>query len=359
MIRRSLVLACCVLISLLLVAGVSPALAETSKTSETSKTYEIEGGKLRIALAPDWPAVMVGEPLYLSLGIENLGSHAIWYGDGSTRNPLGRPDFLTLEVEGEDGGVLPVVDPGPSFGGRYGRRTLKPGERQTKRLFLPHWASIETPGAYTITCRRTYEFYDAADAETTRTLDVALSTAITVDPHDPAKIPAVLDRWSRPLRGPDTDAASEATRALSVITDPRVITPLQMGIRSGHYGIMFPCIRALAKFEEEEALAGLERAMHLQTADLKGMPNPVTAAQLLSNLRSGAAGTMAQSRHPQARALLRSFEEDPDPSVRLNVVHAAGAHGEAEDVALLERRKADANELVRGEAERYLRLLTR
>jgi len=344
-------------VRVLLLAGALLAAAGSAR----AETFEVDGRKVRVRLDADWPAAMVGEPLFLSLTIENLGSEDLWYGDGFTRNSLGRPDFIRVETVRDDGTVLPVPDAGPGFGGAYGARCLRTGERQAKRLFLPHWAHVMEPGAYTLTCSRTWEFYDTEPGAGSRkpdaTLDVRLSTRVEIAPWDPAKVPAMLDRWAWAVRGPSTDAAHEAVQCLCEVDDARVITLLESGIVSGYYDIAMPCIGALAKFEDDAALSGLKLAMKLDAARLKDVADPVTAAALLRNLRGAGAGALARSRNPDAGAVLRTFEEDPDPRVRLNVVHAAGRAGTPGDRELLRRRTQDPDELVRGEAERYLALL--
>lgn len=326
------------------------------------ETYEVEGGAIRVELVPDWTAAMVGEPLYLSLVVENVTSRDLFYRDGSTRNRLGRPDFLEVTTVRSDGLRAEVPDAGPSFGALYGRFRLRPGERRAKRLFLPSWAVITEPGTYTVTCRRAYDLFDGTGDDTAQwppaqSVAVSVRTTITIDPADPAKVPAMLGRWEPYLRGPDTDAAEEAARALALVTDPRAVPLLETGVASGYYGIMERCLGALAKFEGDLALAGIEMGLDAKAADLKAVSNDEAALSLAANLHHAAALALSRSRNPRALGILRGLADHPESAVRLTVVQTFGGRGFAEDVELLRRFVEDGDERVRGEAKRYLEKL--
>ncbi len=325
-----------------------------------AETYEIDGGKIRVRLVPDWNAAMVGEPLYLSLTIENLTSKDLFYGEGHTRNSLGRPDFIELTTVDTNGVQAEIPDPGPCFGGIFGPRRLKPGERHTKRLFLPHWAVITKPGTYTLTCKRAFEFFEGHGdhrQKPVRTVETSEVVTLTIDPLDSAKVPAMIQRWERVMRAGNGDASEEAARALAHITDPRVLPALDWGTASGRYSLIFTCVRACAKFEEDLALLIIKDVMRIPVKAIKNASNAEVAQRLVMNLRHAAAHALGVSRHPKALEVLRTFADDPQYEVRLDVVQRFGKRGTAKDIELLRSMKDDEHPTIRSEVERYLKMI--
>jgi hypothetical protein len=341
------------------IAGLVVALLPDAGRAES---YEVDGGRVEVRLVPDWPSAMVGEPLYVSLAIENLTDRDVLFGDGWTRNAMGRPDFVELATIAEDGTVLEVPDPGPSFGGKRWVRKIAPGERHVHRLFLPHWAVFREPGTYTLRCRRSYDFFAEADdpqrhRPPARSVPVDLSAQLVIRPANPAAVPAMIERWSRLLRTSNHDAASEAARALAHVDDPRVIPALVSGIQKGNYDILSTCLRALSKFDHDEALHGIRLGL-AATADTfsRQATTPEGAAGLVKHVRHTAAIALAESRHPKAGESLLSLRRDAQSDIRLTVVHALGARRAPEDVAMLREMASDEDAVVRGEVERYLAL---
>jgi HEAT repeat protein len=122
------------------------------------------------------------------------------------------------------------------------------------------------------------------------------------------------------------------------------------------YDLKSHALDRLSRLEGDAALEGLRIGMTTKGDDIGNCATAAVAASCAENIRGGAAGALARSPHPQAKALLLSMEEDPAMSVRLTVVQAAARMNTPESLAVIERRTHDSDETVRGEAARLLEL---
>jgi len=176
------------------------------------------------------------------------------------------------------------------------------------------------------------------------------------EPLDAATLGPLIDQLGARMLGANWDDSEEAVRQLSLIDDPRVVPWYVKAMRTDSYDLKSHALERLARLEGDAALLGLRIGMTTQGGDIGNCATAAGAASCAENIRGGAAGALARSPHPQAKALLLSMEEDPAMSVRLTVVHAAARMNTPESLALLERRAKDSNATVRGEAARLLEL---
>jgi hypothetical protein len=169
----------------------------------------------------------------------------------------------------------------------------------------------------------------------------------------------LIRRLGLKLVGGNRSESQEASRALSLIADERVIPWYVKAMDTNDYDLKFAALDRLSKFQGDEALAGLKKGMTTQGADI-GIPIADAAGRrdLAENVRHAAAGALAGSPHPDARRLLLTMWNDPSRGVRITVLHALGEMKTEESLALLRRMTEDSDEMVRGEARRYLALRT-
>lgn len=151
----------------------------------------------------------------------------------------------------------------------------------------------------------------------------------------------------------------ESHRALADIHDERTIPLFLQALHTSDYSLKFIALDALSKFNNDQALAGLEEGMRTTADDLQNMTTREVASQSADGIRHAASVGLSRSPHPKALPFLLEQMNDPYFGVRLSVVHALGSRVKA-DVALpkLEVMTRDSNSMVSSEASRYLAILS-
>jgi hypothetical protein len=173
---------------------------------------------------------------------------------------------------------------------------------------------------------------------------------------DPGVVGPAIDRLGKLMLAQSGRDSEAATRELSLIDDPRVVPWYAEAVKTRSYSLKFEALSRLSRFEGEEALEGIKIGMATRGADIANTANATLAAGSADNIRHSAAIALARSPHPKAKALLLSMENDPAVAVRLTVAQTAARMDTLESLALLKRRKADADATVRTEAARLLKL---
>jgi hypothetical protein len=322
--------------------------------------YQAGPWQVDVTVVPDKPAILLGEPTSLSYVVRNLSSEdlQILVG-GDYENELGRPSSFQVRVMRSDGTWVEQPKVGFSAGGLVGPKPLPAGGTYAFRLFLPHWATFEIAGSYTITCRRTLQLLRAgsgADFAKQEIRDVATEakTKIEIEPPDPAALGRLIDEYGETmLRARGEKEGDDAVLALSWIDDPRVVPYFRRALAIRSYTIKFIALHALGKFPTDEALAALQAAMKTKAADLD-YPNAEQAARSAASLRAAAAGALGRSKHPKAREFLLTQRNDEAEDVRLVVLHVVATLPAAEAVPILQEMARDQSPRVREEAQRYL-----
>jgi HEAT repeat protein len=195
--------------------------------------------------------------------------------------------------------------------------------------------------------------------EKTTDVPVEASTQLTVVAPDDSRMGVLIDALGSRMLDVRSDASEEAIRYLTAIEDKRVIPFFNEAATSNNYGLRFAALNALAKFGSDDALQGIRKGMTTRASEM--MANATTeevARQLAANLRHAAAVALSNSPHPQAKRLLLSMWDDPYYGVRIDVLHALGKMDTPESLEMLWKMADDANEIVRNEALRYLKLRT-
>jgi HEAT repeat protein len=154
----------------------------------------------------------------------------------------------------------------------------------------------------------------------------------------------------------DSRVAEEAERALSLIDDPAVIPWYIRALDSNRYHMKFRAIDQLGRFDSDEAFDALKKSLTTQPSDFGDTASPSVAPDLVHNIRVAAVQRLSRCPHRDAKKYVLSLWNDPDPSVRIDVLHLLGKMGTPEALQLLKKMSTDGNELVRSEAARYLKL---
>ena len=318
---------------------------------------------LTVRLVPEKRVITLGEPLYLEFVVRNRSRINLQTIEGGNqRNRLGRFDDYKLTAVDAQGKALPVIDSSPSFGGKSWVTGIPGGGTYSRRLFLPHWVKLEKPGRYTITGKRKYKIRRRAKnswfGKSGKMVQVEAKTTITVTAPSPRKLGALIEKLGRGLLGKDGNIRFQNLRTLSAINDRRVVPWYLKALGSSNYGLKSAALRELSRFNSDAALEGLKRGLKTRGRDLDGGTTGKWADRLAANLRLTSVASLARSKHPGAWKLLGSLRRDPDHQVRLTVLHAFARQKKSGFLGYIRELTGDQNGLVRGEARRYLKLLT-
>jgi hypothetical protein len=332
-------------------------------TPAMAATYQAGPWPLEVTLRPEKPRILLGEPTWVSFRVKNLSRDRLQIlVGGDYENELGRPASFQVRVRRSDGRWVDQPKAGFSTGGLIGPQQLPAGETYVFRLFLPHWATFEIPGTYTISCRRNLQVMPAeigAGFTQHPTSDVMTEAQATleVEPRDPAALGRLIDDYGETmLRAKDGAAGDDAVLALSWIDDPRVVPYFSRALSIRSYTHKFVALHVLGKFATDEAFAALQAGMKTGAADLDSASGE-QAVRSAANLRTVAAIALRRSRHPKARDFLLAQRSDDAEGVRITVLHTLGAMPPAEAAPLLQEMADDPSPRVREEARRYLKQL--
>jgi hypothetical protein len=171
-----------------------------------------------------------------------------------------------------------------------------------------------------------------------------------------ARAKARINELGPRLLDKDSRVAEEAERALSLIDDPAVIPWYIRALDSNRYHMKFRAIDQLGRFDSDEAFDALKKSLTTQPSDFGDTASPSVAPDLVHNIRVAAVQRLSRCPHRDAKKYVLSLWNDPDPSVRIDVLHLLGKMGTPEALQLLKKMSTDGNELVRSEAARYLKL---
>ena len=319
-----------------------------------------------VTLAPDKPAIMLGEPAWLSFTVKNLSSEnlQILVG-GDYGNELGRPSSFAVKTTRKDGKWVSQPDAGLSTGGLIGPKDLPAGGSYVFRLFLPHWATFAETGTYTIACERTLQLLrpvgDAAEWRKRPTADVVTNARATliVQPRDAEKMGRLIAELGEAMvRAEGNRPGDEPTIMMSWIDDPRVVPYFRRALAIRSYALKFIAVQVLARFATEDALDGLKSAAQTGPADFDPASGEA-ASELAAKIRVTTAGALARSKHPRALAFLATLHRDPLEDVRMTVLHALARMPTDEALPLVQEMTRDSSARVSEEAKRLLTALWR
>lgn len=332
------------LLSLFLLGGFEAA----GRTTRADGEHQIE-----IRLKPDKETLMLGEPTFLSFEVENLSSQDLCLGvGGDYRNNLGRPDSFKVSVTGQDGKAVPQPEV-IGLGGFSGCARVPARGTHVIKLFLPHWATFEEVGAYTVNVRRRMAFFNyepkpAVFPDPDFVLQADVSAHVYVFPYDDNKMGEVISSLGSAMLDVDKPGAVDSAQSLAYIGDRRAIKffaralekfgKFEFGLGADEYPVSSRAVAALARFNDDAALEALEAAI--------GSPS--------NDTRLDVASAFANSEHPKAAGLLLKMQDDSYWFVRLRVAQGLSKVESAESLAALRKLLKDENEDVRKAAREGL-----
>lgn len=340
----------------------SPPPAEVPKTD-----YRINGWPLKLTLVPEKSEVMVGEPLFLTHQIQNVGKAALTLQISSEETFFWqRPKRLAVTVLDESGAPLevPALPKFPPFPTRSSETALSRNGKYSSKLLLSDWAAITQPGTYTVVARRVLHVNSQPKGWTEGTLQPnpfetpsLVAAKVKVVAADPAKLGTMIASLSKKmLEAPDAEAFPAAQR-LALFDDDRIIAPMISAADTKEGWLQWNAMRALGRRNSEEAVDTLARKLLLTWKDFPHYGRQEDAESYAESLRSDAAQLLVKSPHPKAADVLMAHRDNPSVGVRLAVVQWLASRKTDDATAELEKiADNDAEDSVREAAKAALAL---
>ena len=323
--------------------------------------YEVSGSKFEVALSPEKPSVMFGEPMHVSFTVRNHSERPLHVLDGGDyKNAFGRPDSFKISVTSEDGKTLPMLDARYNMGGLIFPRPVPAGGSYIFPLTLSHWARIEKPGSYHVTVSRILKFATPSGKPWStwgkkNDVEVQASTTLTVTPPDSRKLGEIITSLGKQMLDGLPRERGPAATELALISDERVVPFFARAVETGDYDTKFAALIELGKYRSAEAFHALQAGMKIRGRNVPNSSTPELAEKVADNLRNGAAISLSKSPWPDALPYLLVQRNDSSAGVRMTVLHALGRMNAAEAVPILKEMSDDMDETIREEAKRYLR----
>jgi HEAT repeats len=340
----------------ILIASVAPGALAAAADKAAPVTFEVSA-------VPEKTEFMLGEPGYVLFKVVDKSDRdrRIMVG-GDYRNRLGRPDSFKVEVIGSDFMKVPQPDAGARMGGIMHSEKLPAKGEYTFRLFLPHWATFEKPGKYTMIIRRKLELVPDNKVDAFRqqadVVEVATATTITIVPQDKAKLGKIIAELGEQMVDRKSDKAERAEQMMAAIQDERVIPWYVKLAEMPHSSPRLAACTPLGRFNNDMALAALQRLTKTTGADIRASATTLQLAESSADgVRHSAIHAIANSPHPKAIPLLWTCANDRNYAVRLTILHKASELKTAEARAIIEKMTMDENKDVRDEAQRYQKKL--
>jgi hypothetical protein len=309
--------------SCLLVVGNFQVAAQTAMTNE--------GRKIEVTLTPVKEAIMLDEPTFLLFEVKNYSSQdlCVWEG-GDYRNRLGRPNSFEVTVTKDDGKAVPQPEAFGSDGLGVNCERIPANGSHVLKLFLPHWATFETTGSYTVNVKKRLAIQIYSIWEQHRSMASAsniqanVRTNIKVVAKDENKLGEIINSLGNAMLDLNNPEAANSAQALAYINDKRTIRYFAQALEKfnssrfvdlgerDEYRINLHAIYALSKFNDDSALGALEAVMN--------SPSEET--------RENIAIVLGRMMHPKARLLLLKMLKDENEGVRKAAEESLSGRGQ-------------------------------
>lgn len=261
-------------------------------SQDTAQTSSVNTKQIEVSLVPDKATIMLGESTYLSFVVKNKSGHDLQVVvGGDYQNGLGRPDSFTVTVVGKDRKQVPQPKTGENMGGIMNAQKISALGNYVFKLFLPHWATFEEPGHYTIRASRILKLKlsDRSDIEwmeNTTAMPVEATAEIEVVPLDKEKLGEIIDDLGKNMFASRNGfAARETMDRLKAIHDERVIPYFRLALKTDDYEMKFVALEALSKYNSDAALEGLKEGMATTGTDIGHTTNKEGANRLAAKIQ--------------------------------------------------------------------------
>ncbi len=309
------------------------------------ETAVVEQGefKFEAGFIPEKKEVMVGEAIYTTFYVKNIGTQPIYLETGGDHRSVRSYRFSFSAID-QDGNAARDPHPNPMhFGGTQGPPpTIEPGGTYSERLQLAKWLAFDRPGQYTVRCARTLQF--PATTEFTQDYELVHSVATTfrlkVVPSTDPGLAARIRELDQQLRAEKDENNARLTAQLMVETgDVRIIPSLLWAAErwSGGYW----ALHMLSCFKQDPRVIALYR--------------DALRASRGNSRRCNAARLMAESGNKEfVPDLLKAFAGEDDRFVLTAAAQALGKLGQPEAADVLKKHREHADSRLRLAVEQAL-----
>ena len=318
-----------------------------------------------VSAMPEQPEYMLGEPGTVLFKVANRsGNNLGLVTGGDYGNAFGRPESFRVTVVDADGQQVRQPVAGMQTGGLVGPDELPAKGQYVFRLFLPHWATFDKPGRYTMTIRRKLELVPFEDGVWVidgkrEIIDVSATTTVSIIANDPVNLGKIIAKLGDTMLGDNYEQAERAEKVLIAMHDDRVVPYFVRRADQTYPSNCQAACRALGHYNDDRALETLNKIMKTTASDIDYATTRELAESSADNLRHSAIHAIRESPHPKAIPLLWTFANDPYHEVRLTILLKAAELHTPEAHSVIKKMTTDDNERVRNQAIFYQKQLAK
>ena len=339
-----------------------PGVKNIAELAAFLKPYRVNNQSLKAGFVPNKTTVVWGEPMFVTLTVQNLDEETFTFEFGGDYRGSGRHERFKIKVTDSDGKLLPDPSRGFEGGGILSPRVVRGRDAVVETVELADFRSLPGPGEYSVSCRfdlvRSWVTGDKPEFR----VPVETTYKLTILPREPANVQRVLaelfDQSYKTSGTPlgklidticsfgkeaavpglvkmatDSDATHRiaAIRGLGKVTTPQSLDTLLQADQKEQIAVRVAAITALGAFTDPPAVEAAVKAL--------SDPNDLvctTAATALGSMKTDAAINALIVRLPDAQ-----------PSVGAAVLRAMGATQSSRVFDIIVRSLANDEDAIR------------
>ncbi len=306
--------------------------------------YTANGHRLQAGFIPNKKTVVWGEPMFVSLVVNNLEAKPIDFDFGGDYRGVGRHNRFKIEVRDTDGQLLP--DPMArggavmELGGLSMQFTAQARDMVTKHVALEKFRTVPGPGEYSVRCEFALETsWTSAD---TKKFKVSVTTEyrLIVLPRSEANVRDVLDKMFIRCEQTSGSPLNEMVETICSFGRAAAVPGLTKMMDEGRPVHRIAAIRGLGRITTKDSLTALLRAerdtgldvrqaaltsLGAFTDDLAVGAVVKSLADSRQSVRAAAASALGRIKSDAAIDALTKAMGDSDPAVGVAVLQALGA----------------------------------
>ena len=339
-----------------------PGVKNNAELAAFLKPYRVNNQSLKAGFVPNKTTLVWGEPMFVTLTVQNLDEETFTFEFGGDYRGSGRHERFKIKVTDSDGKLLPDPSRGFHGGGLLTLRVVQGRDVVVETVKLADFRSLPGPGEYTVSCR-----FDLVQGRIMRgkpefRVPVETTYKLTILPREPANVQRVLtELFNQSYRtsgaplgklidtvcsfgkedavpglvkmATDGDSTHRiaAIRGLGKVTTTQSLDTLLQADQEEQIAVRVAAITALGAFTDPPAVEAAVKAL--------SDPNELictTAAAALGSMKTDAAMDALVARLPDAQ-----------PSVGAAVLHAMGATQSSRVFDIIVRSLANDVETIR------------